>query len=171
MPPRKKKPVASRKGRWIVIVILALLATAIVIGIALNVPLHIRQIPPAVPSHPTPLPKVLDQRVDLGSYGVTVSTQDGGDKVLTIHPIAILQGSGVWHPIPNAQSHFDALIANPFMAFPNLDQVAHSATAQEALSQQIQTNITPTLNRLEPGWTILHIQLHPALQSPPAGDS
>ncbi|MBU2737755.1 hypothetical protein HJG40_02815 [Acidithiobacillus sp. ATCC 19703] len=152
-------------------VIIALITTAIVIGIALNIPLSTQAVSPT-PEKPVPkktnVPKRMKKTLDLGSFGVMVRSADGSEKALTIHPVAILHGHGPWQPLHNAQNHFESLIANPFMAFPDLNQVSHSPTVQKELSRQIMDNIAPTLARLEPGWTIEHIELHPALQEPPS---
>ncbi|WP_414039775.1 hypothetical protein ACJU26_11455 [Acidithiobacillus sp. M4-SHS-6] len=170
MARRKKKPAASGKNRWIRLLILALLAAGVAIGIALNVPLHLQPITPP-PEKPSPVkappPQVVEKNLPLGSYGVMVQTPSGAEKALIIHPVAVLQGHAPWYPLEQTENHFNSLIANPFMAFPQLDQVAHSVAAQNALSQQIKDNIAPTLARLEPGWTIVRIDLHPALQEPP----
>ncbi|MBU2811128.1 hypothetical protein HF669_06985 [Acidithiobacillus thiooxidans] len=168
MAPRKPAP--SRKKTWILVVIIALISTAIVIGIALNIPLSTQAVSPT-PEKPVPektnIPRPMKKTLDLGSFGVMVRSADGSEKALTIHPVAILHGHGPWQPLHDTQNHFESLIANPFMAFPYLNQVSHSPTVQKDLSRQIMDNIAPTLARLEPGWTIEHIELHPALQEPP----
>jgi hypothetical protein len=70
----------------------------------------------------------MKKTLDLGSFGVMVRSADGSEKALTIHPVAILHGHGPWQPLHDAQNHFESLIANPFMAFPDLNQVSHSPT-------------------------------------------
>ncbi|PKY10428.1 hypothetical protein B1757_10060 [Acidithiobacillus marinus] len=170
MARRKKKSVASRKHRWIWLLILALVATGVAIAIALIVPLHLQAITPP-PEKPAPVKaptsRTAEKTLSLGSYGVMVQTSSGKEKALTIDPIAVLRGHAPWHALTRSEDLFNSLIANPFMAFPQLDQVAHSAAAQNALSQQIKDNIAPTLSRLEPGWRIVRIDLHPVLQAPP----
>ncbi|MBU2758955.1 hypothetical protein [Acidithiobacillus sulfurivorans] len=168
MAPRKSR--RSRKKPWILVVIIALITAAIAIGIALNIPISPQSVSPTsekpVPKK-TNVPKLMKKTLDLGSFGVMVRSANGSEKALTIHPVAILHGHGSWQPLHDAQNHFESLIANPFMAFPDLNQVAHSPTVQKDLSRQIMDNIAPTLARLEPGWTIERIELHPALQEPP----
>ncbi|MBE7564230.1 hypothetical protein H7F10_15130 [Acidithiobacillus sp. HP-6] len=168
MAPRKSP--RSRKKPWILVVIIALITAAIAIGIALNIPISPQSVSPT-PEKPVPkktnVPKLMKKTLDLGSFGVMVRSADGSEKALTIHPVAILHGHGPWQPLHDAQNHFESLIVNPFMAFPDLNQVSHSPTAQQDLGRQIMDNIAPTLARLEPGWTIEHIELHPALQEPP----
>jgi hypothetical protein len=168
LAPRKSR--RSRKKTWILVVIFALITTAIAIGIALNIPLSRQAVSPTsekpVPKK-TKVPKLMKKTLDLGSFGVMVRSANGSEKALTIHPVAILHGHGSWQPLHDAQNHFESLIANPFMAFPDLNQVSHSPTVQKDLSRQIMDNIAPTLARLEPGWTIERIELHPALQEPP----
>ncbi len=167
---RKKKSATSGKKRWIWLLILVLLAAAVAIGIALTVPLHLQAITPP-PQKPAPVkaptPRIEEKYLPLGSYGVMVQMPSGGEKALNIRPIAVLQGHEPWHSLTQPENLFNSLIANPFMAFPQLDQVAHSIAAQNILSQQIRDNIAPTLARLEPGWKIVRIDLHPALQAPP----
>ncbi len=171
MAPRKKKSRSSGKNRWIWVLVIALIAAGFVIVIALNIPLHLQPSIPAPVKSVTTTPKRIEKSLDLGSFGVTVSTPSGKNMALTIHPVAILQGQAPWHPLPAAQHHFDSLVANPFMAFPDLQQIPHSTAAQKILADQILNNIRPTLQHLEPGWTIQIIELHPALQAIPSGDA
>lgn len=168
---RKKKQAKSGRGRWVIFGVLAVLLAAVAVGIALNLPVHLRRIsPPAVTPNPaTPTPVRRD--IDLGSYGVTITDHAGKIKALTIHPVAIMQGNGPWQDLHPLQRQLDARIANPFMAFPDLASVTTSTTAKAALEQQILQNIAPLLRDAESGWKIIGIQLHPALQSLPPGDS
>lgn len=171
MAARKKKQTKSGRGRWVSFGILAVLLAAVAVGIALNLPVHLRRIsPPAVTPNPAAATPTR-RNIDLGSYGVTVTDHAGKIKALTIHPVAIMQGNGPWQNLHPLQRQLDARIANPFMAFPDLARVTTSTTAQSALEQQILQNIAPLLKSVEPGWKIIGIQLRPALQSPPPGDA
>ena len=168
---RKKKQAKSARGRWVIFGVLAVLLAAVAVGIALNLPVHLRRIgaPVATPEPAVSTP--VQRAVDLGSYGVTVTNHAGNIKALTIHPVAIMQGNGPWKKLHALQGQLDARIANPFMAFPDLAGITTSTAAQSALKQQILQNIAPLLKSAEPGWKIIGIQLHPSLQSPPSGDS
>ena len=168
---RKKKQAKSGRGRWVSFGILAVLLAAVAVGIALNLPVHLRRIsPPAVTPNPAAATPTR-RNIDLGSYGVTITDHAGKIKALTIHPVAVMQGNGPWQNLHPLQRQLDALIANPFMAFPDLASVTTSTTAQSALEQQILQSIAPLLKNAEPDWKIIGIQLHPALQSPPPGDA
>jgi hypothetical protein len=164
---RKKKQVKPARGRWVIFGVLTVLCAAAAAGIALNLPIHLRKIsaPVATPERTVSAP--VQRAVDLGSYGVTVTNHAGKIQALTIHPVAIMQGNGPWKKLQPLQGQLDARIANPFMAFPDLAGITTSISAQSALEQQILQNIAPLLKGAEPGWKIIGIQLHPALQSPP----
>ena len=166
--PQKKSP---SRGRWAFFGILAVLLTAIVVGIALHLPVRPRSIgaPLVTPKSAAPIPA--QRTVDLGSYGVTITDHTSQIYVLTIHPVAILQGDSPWKSLLPLQGQLDARIANPFMAFPDLADITGSASARAALEQQIQRNIAPLLNGAESGWKVIGIELHPVLRSPPPGDS
>ncbi|MHB8211473.1 MAG: hypothetical protein ACYDDP_09030 [Acidithiobacillus sp.] len=168
---RKKKSAKSARGQWVIFAVLAALLAAVAVGTALNLPVHPRRIGVPVATPEPAVPKPIQRAVDLGSYGVTVTNHAGKIKALTIHPVAIMQGNGPWKELHPRQGQLDARIANPFMAFPDLAGITTSTAARSALKQQILQNIAPLLKSAEPGWKIIGIQLHPALQSPPPGDA
>ena len=167
MAIRPQKWARSSRGRWAVFGILAVLLTAIAVGIALNLPVRPRSIgaPLVTPKPVAPMPA--QRAVNLGSYGVTITDHAGQIHVLTIHPVAILRGDGPWKSLLPLQGQLDARIANPFMAFPDLVGITDSTSARAALEQQIQRNIAPLLNGAESGWKIIGIELHPVLRPPP----
>ena len=167
MATRPKKWARSNRGRWAIFVILAVLLTAIAVGIALHLPVRPRSIGAPLVTRKPAAPIPAQRAVDLGSYGVTITDHTGQIHVLTIHPVAILQGDGPWKSLLPLQGQLDARIANPFMAFPDLADITSSSSARAALEQQIQRNIAPVLNGAESGWKIIGIELHPVLRPPP----
>ena len=167
MATRPRKWARSSRGRWAIFGILAVLLTAIAVVIALNLPVHPRSIGAPLATRKPAAPIPAQRAVDLGSYGVTITDHTGQIHVLTIHPVAILQGGGPWKSLLPLQGQLDARIANPFMAFPDLVGLTGSTSARAALEQQIQRNIAPLLNGAESGWKIIGIELHPVLRPPP----
>ncbi|MBU2825521.1 hypothetical protein HF283_15680, partial [Acidithiobacillus ferrooxidans] len=117
MATRPRKRARSSRGRWTIFGILAVLLTAIAVGTALNLPVRPRSIGAPLVTRKPAAPIPAQRAVDLGSYGVTITDHTGQIHVLTIHPVAILQGDGPWKSLLPLQGQLDARIANPFMAF------------------------------------------------------
>lgn len=159
---KTKKP----RWRWIGIAIIAM--GMLVIWATLRMPIH--GIAPPSEVHPpvTVAPPMVSRRLDLGSYGVTISGSAGRHRFLIIHPVVEVQGKGNWSGLRTARPAMEAAIENPFMAVPDLARLPDSLAARDQLKTAILQSIAPILVRAEPGWQVVAIHLQLAVQGRPA---
>lgn len=133
----------------------------------MRMPIH--ETAPRSEVHPpvTVSPPMVSRRLDLGSYGVTITDSAGRNRFLTIHPVVEVQGKGTWSGLRAVRPAMDAAIENPFMAFPDLARVPDSIVARDQLKSVILHSIVPVLARADPGWQITGIHLHVAVKAMP----
>ena len=100
--------------------------------------------------------------VALGSYGSALR-RNGQELALQIHPVAELQGPRDM-AVPRLDSPREQeIIANLFLRFPQLDQVAENIAVQERLASQIRSQLNAQLAAQHSPWKIHSLQLHPSL--------
>ena len=163
---KKKSRQTKTTGRWW-IGIAAVTIGALVIWAALRMPIHETAPPSELHPPATVSPPIESHRLDLGSYGVTITDSAGRNRFLTIHPVVEVLGKGNWSSLRAVQPEMDAAIENPFMAFPDLARVPDSIAARDQLKSIILHSIAPVLARANPGWRITDIHLQVAVKAMP----
>ncbi|MHB8247751.1 MAG: hypothetical protein ACYDCX_02530 [Acidithiobacillus sp.] len=163
---KKKSRQIKTSGRWWIGIAAATIG-ALVIWAALRMPIHETAPPSVVHPQVTVSPPMGPRRLDLGSYGVTITDSRGRNRFLTIHPIAEVLGKGNWSGLRAVQPEMDAAIENPFMAFPDLARVPDSIAARDHLKSVILRSIASVMARADPGWRITDIHLQVAVKAMP----
>ena len=158
----KLRKMKNPRGWWIGIAIIAI--GMLVLWATLRILNHGIASPSEVPPPVTVAPPMVSRRLDLGSYGVTISGSAGRHRFLTIHPVVEVQGKGNWSGLRAARPAMEAAIENPFMAFPDLARLPDSLAARDQLKTAILQSIVPIMVRAEPGWQVVAIHLQLAVQ-------